>query len=656
MKYRHMSAKGQFSIIAALLISIIVVSAVIMTYANIRNLPFNEPPKVLSSIAEMNLALKGLLEFSTGYYGSILQVTGNVSYAKQLTSIYLQSGFTYIAQSNPSWNPSFNLKYSSFSTCWYQPTSYSMGNLSVTYSLLGLGTSQITYNTSSLLNVQILGTIAGQSNVRVTSEGNEPDLTLNKTNFFFYLYSGSSWNQINPSYDPTVSSNGTYTLQIPSGVDQTAYFLKVSDSRGMMTTAFRSNSGKPQYTYTFAWNTGLYSSSLTRDTIVVEALQNGTLRWLGQNIQLSTQGKAIPPIPVRALHVNQTPVNGISREVPFQVEDWSSNYQVPLGLTSNASLFGNRQMIVFLVNHNVQSVTLWWNGKDTATQTSFAWKNKYFTVNTGQRTLTNQIVSLKIDFSSSTFKVISTVGTTTSTGVFMRINNDVADYGSAEPNYAISNGTVRDVVSHEVEWGNNGVSGGLCPNVYAEIVLTLPANATYYTYASRLIFINSSQTRTISDLSPIQLSVSGASPSPRTENGTSGGYPVSSSNTGIFYNYTSFQNGWAHHWSEFISSGSSGAGIMFTDSANQKLYAFDKIAGQKTGALNVFITGGYNPQYTIEFNPVERYQASFKYPLDVTWHGAVATFNNDANNTIYPTSGNIGLWVIVESPPTVSVA
>jgi hypothetical protein len=91
---------------------------------------------------------------------------------------------------------------------------------------------------------------------------------------------------------------------------------------------------------------------------------------------------------------------------------------------------------------------------------------------------------------------------------------------------------------------------------------------------------------------------------------------------------------------------------MFTDSANQKLYIFDNIAGQKTGALNVI-----SSSRTIEFNPLARsqYPASFTYPLDVTWHGAVVTFNNDPNNTIYPTSGNIGIWAIVEYPPTVVI-
>jgi hypothetical protein len=88
---------------------------------------------------------------------------------------------------------------------------------------------------------------------------------------------------------------------------------------------------------------------------------------------------------------------------------------------------------------------------------------------------------------------------------------------------------------------------------------------------------------------------------------------------------------------------------MFTDNANGKLYLFDDIAGQKTGGVNVLSSGRI-----IEFNPVgwAQYPAIFTYSLDTAWHGAVVTFNGEP---IYPTVGNIGLWVLVEHPPTIAV-
>ena len=81
-----------------------------------------------------------------------------------------------------------------------------------------------------------------------------------------------------------------------------------------------------------------------------------------------------------------------------------------------------------------------------------------------------------------------------------------------------------------------------------------------------------------------------------------------------------------------------------------RLYSRSTSSSQRLWEIQV--RTGVEKQATTEFNPVERYSASFTYPLDVTWHDAVATF---VNEPIYPTSGNIGIWAIVEYPPTVSV-
>ena len=123
--------------------------------------------------------------------------------------------------------------------------------------------------------------------------------------------------------------------------------------------------------------------NLQQPTFTLETLQNGTMRWLGQNIQNTTQTLPIPPVPVKAIHVNQT-INGINQEVPFQIEDWASNYQIPLGLTSSTTVFSNRQMIVFLLNSQVTDFTIWWDGSDSASQTRLAYTNRYFTDNRRQ--------------------------------------------------------------------------------------------------------------------------------------------------------------------------------------------------------------------------------------------------------------------------------
>jgi hypothetical protein len=628
--------------------------------------------------------------------------------------------------------------------------------------------------------------------VVITKDEGEPLINLGKQNFNFYRYiwANSAWELITPDTEPVAFANGTYIIDIPSGIDPDSYLVQVEDSRGLIVVA----SSFSRYTCTLAWNpknteykyavigstseitgtpdgnyatisqgdtcevtdyqggtgtinqvyfnihyhgsvsgtlewyyrfdggdwnkienlpeggsvvsplirtynatslratwtwnnlnttdiqfrnnddagsenasvdamyvtvvvqTADYYSTLQDATITAELLQNGTMRWLGQNLQLTTQAKPIPPIPVKSIHINQT-INSMNREVPFQIEDWASNYRIPLGLTNNASVFNSRTMLVFLVTPNVSKVTIWWDGSDIANQTSYAWKNRYFDddpdASSSYGVLNNGILRLRV----YNFRIESNVvgGSATSTAEFMRINGKEPRYG-AKPAYVIYNGIVRDIIQQEAEW-SDGVTS--CPNVYSQIVLTLPANATYYTYALRLIFVNSSQSRTITDLSAIQLSSERISELQSfTQNGTSGGFPIVTETYGdesnLFYNFSDLQTGWAHHWSEYVKE-SKGAGIMFTDNSNMKLYTFDGIPpSQKRGALDVTNDENWSGRrVTIEFNPVAQFQALFAYPLDVTWHGAVVTF--DGTTPIYKEDGTTGLWIIVEYPPTIAV-
>ena len=768
--------KGQFSIIAALFVAVVLIATVIITYSTIRNSPIQDAPQVLSAIDETNLALKQILGFTIGYYGSVLQVTGNSTYAKMLATRYLQSGLENIAVMHPEWGTSFNVSKADMYTYWFTNTSYSTGNLAVNYSLTGLGMYGITYEASCRLTVYVENTTSSdQTRLMITRDEDEPLINLGKQNFKFYryVYTDSKWELVNPSSEPVAFANGTYLIDIPPGVDSYSYIIQVEDSRGIIVVAssfsrytcaltwnpekketkyavagsasqilnapdgsyatigrqatcevtdyqggtatikevyfnvayYGSVSGTLEWYYQLdggSWNkiedlpeggsamsplTRTYSatslraswtwnnlnathirfknngdnssenayvdaiyvtvlvqtadvySTLQDATVVVELLQNGTMRWLGQNLQLTTQAKPVPPIPVKAIHVNQT-INGVNCEVSFQIEDWASEYRIPLGLTNNASVFNSRTMLVFLANSKVSKVTIWWNGSDTAKQTPYAYTNQYFKGdNPSSGILTNGILTLQF---GSGFTVTSTVGTSTCTAKFMQINNKDSTYGSGQA-YAIHHGIVRDIVHTEAEW-SNGITN--CPNVYSHLVLTLPANATYYTYQLRLMFISSQQDRTITSLRPIMITPSVSSGQQQTENGTLSGYPTVSSSTGTFYNYST--STWAHHWSQYIS-GMRGAGIMFTDDANKMLYAFDTIAGAKTGAIRV------NADRSIELLPVVRYQVQFKYALNVAWYGAVATF--DASTPIYEVVGSqkTGLWITVEYPPTITV-
>jgi hypothetical protein len=933
--------KGQFTIIAALLVAVVLVSALITTYSAIRYDTVEDQPQLLSAIDEINLALNQVLGFTVGYYGSVLQITGNTTYANTLASNYLYSGLNNIADIKPEWAATFNVTQLNMQINWFSLSSYSSGNLSVTYDLQGVGIYGITYTTSSRLEVQITESPSEQAIISVFSNENEPINNLAKDDFQFYRYSTSNttWEFVTPTAQPLAYGNGTYLVDFPLQIDADSYLVKIEDSRGINVVAssynrytanlirnatysnpdfvdnnesdvdsssdigtntnfntqtlapdsifdtlteintsgglvnttlidgesfegtwppsgwtepdrwnkesdqqyqgtysadFDGGMGKSGYLTSYdmdtssanainvdfyyrdggcesnefrlqyydgnnwdtiydlgstnqhnqwfhyqhritegqylhsefkirfqantnhnsddayvdlvtvkqetdsssyqidieeqftnvnytdpnkdlcikagnlgsepllvdvwyenswvnvasltgligGWKNVSISSYLNSDTFtirfrgssdisdlvqdsweidsvllgpqadfsfllaqedstfVVEWLQNGTMRWLGQNLEILTETKPLPPIPVRSMRLNQT-INGVNQQVPFQVEDWASDYSVPLGLSSNATVFGERQMIVFLLDNLVTDFTLWWDGSDEATQTSFAYNNIYFNDNPFSGTISNGEITL--DFGSDSM-VSTVVGTSTSsTATFMRINSENRANAASTTAYVIFNGVVRDIVRQESEW-----SGGAqnCPNVYANVVITLPAKVTYYTYKLRYMFIDSEQSRTITDFCPISLTTSINPVTAQTENGTTSGNPIVASGSDTFYKYS--EDTWQHHWSQLFS-GNRGFGIMFTDTANHRLYEFDSIPpGTPTGALDVDQSSS-----RIELLPITLREVGFNYAMDITFEGAVAIF--DDTTPIYISNESPGLWVLVEYTPSLTV-
>ena len=89
---------------------------------------------------------------------------------------------------------------------------------------------------------------------------------------------------------------------------------------------------------------------------------------------------------------------------------------------------------------------------------------------------------------------------------------------------------------------------------------------------------------------------------------------------------------------------------MFNDLANQQLYIFDS-PGQYTGSLKV--------SSSISLLPVSSmYQVQFTNARDITWSGAVATFDGSATPiyNLLPNGNPTGLWIIVEYQPSIAVA
>src|SRR4030042_3686460 len=222
-----MNNKGQFSIIAALLVAVVLITSVIGTYSAIRYSPIQEQPQILSSIDETNQALKQLLGFTVGYYGSVLKVTGNVTFAQQLATQYLESGLTNVGSIKPDWGLSLNVTDLQLNTNWFTDDSYSQGAMDVTYDLNGIGITGISYSTSSRLEVQMTNNYSStQAQFKILSDNGEPLINLGPDNIKFYLY-----NYENLTWGYTVPTNivsygdGTYLVDLPVGVPGTSYMV-----------------------------------------------------------------------------------------------------------------------------------------------------------------------------------------------------------------------------------------------------------------------------------------------------------------------------------------------------------------------------------------------------------------------------------------------
>ena len=150
-----MNNKGAFSIIAALLVAVVLIGSVITIYSAIRYSPIQGQPQILSSVDESNQALKQILGFTVGYYGSVLKVTGNVTYARQLAQNYFDSGLTNAGSFKPEWALSLNETDLELKANWFTNNSYSQGNMNITYNLNGLGISGVSYSASTRLEVQV---------------------------------------------------------------------------------------------------------------------------------------------------------------------------------------------------------------------------------------------------------------------------------------------------------------------------------------------------------------------------------------------------------------------------------------------------------------------------------------------------------------------
>jgi len=376
--YSHSNARrGQFIILAAVLILIVMVSAVIFLYSNLPSQTIlvkdvaNATGSVINSINTVYAS-------GASMYSTILNVTGNYTYATLQSNSVMASGFSKLATLYSSYGLSMSKPSVSFKAVWYSPYSYTLSQGALVFNLSSYDVYGVNVSSTQELAVQVVCTTVcvnnGQATLRVYDQGNNPDSGLAEDMFYFLVYSPAQndWVKTLPlSFENF--QNGTYVLGLP-GSSSGGFLVGVRDSRGILVIA----SSFTKVQFSFSW-TGAQSlagnewSNLAYLPLTLQILTNGTVQLLGQAAQVSSGSvQPIPPVPVKDIRVNETFVSGKDTQVPFQVEDWTFGYTQPLGLTGEYTLFSNFQMIVTDINTTVDAVTVYWNGTDTTAQSKFS--------------------------------------------------------------------------------------------------------------------------------------------------------------------------------------------------------------------------------------------------------------------------------------------
>jgi hypothetical protein len=164
------------------------------------------------------------------------------------------------------------------------------------------------------------------------------------------------------------------------------------------------------------------------------------------------------------------------------------------------------------------------------------------------------------------------------------------------------------------------------PSIYYNIIITLPANATYYTFKITNLILSNTNGININNLTPLKLKVSETSYKYAMKNLV--GSTMTVNNT--VKNYGSDGMDKQHRFVEYMSTtgGYKGGGLFITNTTNDNLYFFDNSTYRGAIALTSSEIN-FSPIY---LNPVNNY----KKASTVIWEGAVLLFNSALpQNSIY---------------------
>ncbi|MEM0121307.1 MAG: hypothetical protein QW688_07720 [Thermoprotei archaeon] len=560
---------------------------------------------------------------------------------------------------------------------WYSPLSYTYAQGGLEFNLSNYGVYGVNVTTTQELAVQVVCTPTcvkgGKATLNVTVQGGKPDTTLTEPMFYVLVYNQtfSAWIKTKPTSFVNYQ-NGTYQIGIPQS--SPGFLVGVRDSRGILVIA----SSFTKMVYTLNWQlSNSLLSSLAAVPLMLQLLTNGTVQLLGQNLISSTNLQPIPPIPVKDIRVNET-VSGKSHQVPFQVEDWGFDYTNPLGLTSPDTLFSNFQMIVTLVNTSVSAVTIYWNGADNTSQSSYSIPKSFTnTNNCGNycvEQINNGLITINIvdnggfcGFSEPdtlVLQVYSSSGSLLSDVSFEDINGNSWEV-DCKFGMVVLPGVVREIAFGGFVYGEFGETTTAF-NVFPTVTFLIPKSAPYITtlMMTRFTAINQQRDVTSYTLTVLESNISGSvfvqnstSPSSNTY-GSDGSY------------YIDAQPNTTHLWSAICSSSRDPSvqdpcnpnepnlGVLMMYDQESALYSFADL-GDSSQAEWAGIGVSSTPSPTLAIDPYIQNSygpLSFDKSYTLTWIGVLWFW--PGTQTLGNTQYNVDAYMmafVFETPPSIAL-
>ncbi len=282
MKKLVKERKGQFVIIAVLMIAIMIMSIGALMHRAVtyyRHEPWEE---YLALMGNIELNSKRLVELSLANYSSTLDqciLKSNLEkWSTDVSKIYLGRGVNLnYSLASGSYNAYGTLIYYNFGLnhSWWKPTSFTAANATFTLDISSIGLRGYKFNAKTSLKIMnvsklILTTVKNPTryiyaiNVIVTDEYNNPITSLKRENF---VISGLNYTSFGVSrlYDETYGAIYKIECEVPQPSQEIQMIITVYDPRGIKVisriggTLQTCNETKSPTNTTGQWNNPTYA-------------------------------------------------------------------------------------------------------------------------------------------------------------------------------------------------------------------------------------------------------------------------------------------------------------------------------------------------------------------------------------------------------------